>query len=98
MEQLTIQSSGSLIGFPEDIKIPRPLGTTNHTNFRVSFRISRRYQNPSDPWNNLVIQSSGFLFGFQEDIKIPRPHGTINHTIIRFLQGFQEDIKIPRPH
>ena len=31
MKQLTIQSLGFLIGFQEDIKVPRPLGTINHS-------------------------------------------------------------------
>ena len=38
--ELTIQS----LGFQEDIKIPRPHGTINHTIIRISFRVSRIYQ------------------------------------------------------
>ena len=41
----SIQSLGFLIGFQEDIKVPRPHGTINHTIIRVSKRVSRRYQN-----------------------------------------------------
>ena len=83
MKQLTIQSLGFLLGFQEDIKLPRPHETINHPIIRVSFRVSRRYQTPPGPMKQLTIQSLGFLLGFQEDTKLPRPHETINHPIIR---------------
>jgi len=52
MEELFIQSLGFLMGFREDIKIPRPHETINHTMIRVSFGVSRRYQSPLAQWNN----------------------------------------------
>jgi len=54
MKQLTIQSLGFLIGFQEDIKVPRLLGTINHTVIRVSYMVSRRYQNPPGPIEQLI--------------------------------------------
>ena len=58
--ELTIQSLGFLIGFQEDIKIPRPHGTINHTVIRVSYRDSKRYQSPP-AYGTITIQSLGFL-------------------------------------
>jgi len=52
MEQLAIQRLGFLSGFQQDIKIPCPHGAISHTEIRVSFRISTRYQNPLPPWDN----------------------------------------------
>ena len=102
MKQLTIQSLGFLIGFQEDIKVPRPLATINHTVISVSYRIPRRCQNPPAPWNNkslLIIQSLGFLIELQKDVKILWHHETITVTIqsLGCLIRFQEDIKVPRP-
>ena len=82
------------MGFQEDIKVPRPHGTINDTVIRVSYRVSRRYQSPPGPTEQLTIQSLGFLIGIQEDIKVIRPHETIDHIETRFFLGFQEDIKI----
>ena len=55
MEQLSIQSLGFLSGFQEDIKIPRPHGTINHTVIRVSYRVSRRYQNNDNNQSIIII-------------------------------------------
>ena len=77
------------MGFQEDIKVPRPHGTINDTVIRVSYRVSRRYQSPPGPTEQLTIQSLGFLIGFligiQEDIKVIRPHETIDHIETRFF-------------
>jgi len=59
MEQLTIQSLiGFLIGFQEDIKVPRPHGTINRTvidEFLIGFK---KITKSPGPMEQLTIQSS----------------------------------------
>ena len=69
MEQLTIQSLGFPLGFQEDIKIPRPHETINHTIIRVSFRVREDIKVPR-PHGTINHTVSRVSYGFQEDLKI----------------------------
>ena len=95
MEQSIIQSLGFLLRFQEDIKIPQPHGTINHTIIRVSCRVSRRYQNPLAPKEQLTLQ---FLISFKQISRSCGHMEQLNIQSLGFLLGFQDDIKIPRPH
>ena len=59
MEQLTIQSLvGFLIGFQEDIKVPRPHGTINRTvidEFLIGFQEDIKVPRPHGTINHTVI-------------------------------------------
>ena len=60
MEQSTIQSLGFPLGFQEDIKIPRPHGTINHTVtsfsflFIIGFQEDIKIPQPHGTLNNTV--------------------------------------------
>ena len=92
MEQLIIQSLGFLLRFQEDIKIPQPHGTINHTIIRVSCRVSRRYQNPAARKEQLTLQ---FLISFKQISRSCGHMEQLNIQSLGFLLGFQHNIKIP---
>ena len=92
--ELIMESIRFLIGFQEDIKLPRPHGTINHTVIRVSYKVSGdiKVPGPHGTINHTVIRVS--IIGFQEDIKVPGPMEQLTIQSREFPIGFQEDINI----
>ena len=94
MEQLTIQPLRFFKRFQQDIKVPRPHGTINHTllGFLIGFQEDIKVPRPHGTINHTVMKVSYRVSGRYHNP--PRPHETINHTVIRVSLGFYEDIKM----
>ena len=90
-----MESIRFLIGFREDLKLPRPHGTINHTVIRVSiigFQEDIKVPGRHGTINHTVIRVS--IIVFQEDIKVPGPMEQLTIQSREFPIGFQEDINI----
>ena len=79
--ELTIQSLGFLLGFQEDIKIPRPHGTIYHTVIKVfkGFQEDIKIPRPQGPLEHTAIRVSYWVSRRYQNRPAPWNNEAYNH-------------------